>query len=194
MKEVLLHVVPVILADNYPAIAAIFPHGDFLAACAGWVSPSMAPFSPIQMLPSILSPFASAHIHLLSTQTYRQGDVVLCCGAGHQNRIGKSQMREEGGRCLRFFPSFAVLLFVTTLPAQERGLASPPMALPSDEEPQNPPTPPVPQLSATQNSANIPRKPLRTSRRPQHQPPTPMSSRLIHSQNASSASCPISVP
>src|ERR1700752_4092831 len=123
MKEVLLHVVPVILADNYPAIAAIFPHGDFLAACAGWVSPSIAPFSPIQMLPSILSPFASAHIHLLSTQTYRQGDVVPCCGAGHQNRIGKSQMREEGGRCLGFFPSFAVLLFVTTLPAQERGLA-----------------------------------------------------------------------
>jgi hypothetical protein len=40
----------------------------------------------------------------------------------------------------------------------------------------------------------IPRKPLRTRRRPQHQPPTPMSSRLIHSQNASSASCPISVP
>jgi hypothetical protein len=30
------------------------------------------------------------------------------------------------------------------------------MALPSDEEPQNPPTPPVPQLPATQNSANNP--------------------------------------
>ena len=57
---------------------------------------------------------------------------------------------------MRFFALFAVLLFVTALPAQERGLASPPMALPSDEEPQNPPTPPAPQLPGTQNSANNP--------------------------------------
>jgi hypothetical protein len=57
---------------------------------------------------------------------------------------------------LRFSPLFAVLLFVTILPAQERGLASLPMALPSKPEPQNPPASPLPQLPATQNSSNNP--------------------------------------
>jgi len=42
MKEVLLHVVPVILADHYPAIAAIFPHGNFLAFASARCSATSA--------------------------------------------------------------------------------------------------------------------------------------------------------
>jgi hypothetical protein len=139
------------------------------------------------MLPSILSPFASAHIHLLSTKTCCKGDVGPCCGAGHQNRIGKSQMREEGQRSLRFFP---------LLPCPPRNAAAPRhqwLCLPVRNR-RIPPRLLCLSCPPLRIQPTIPRKPLRTRHRPQHQPPTPMSSPLIHGQNASSASCPISLP
>lgn len=113
MKEVLLHVVPVILADNYPAIAAIFPHGDFLAACAGWVSPSIPPFSRIQMLPSISSLFVSGayspslHPGVLPAKVtwYFVARLGTKIGSGNLRREKKGDVPCAFSRCPQFFCS-----------------------------------------------------------------------------------------